>query len=343
MIPTKSRWFCWKEDQRQEEHISFPPLQGTLQLNLWCNDVSWKKSTKIDSKTFCWTFSSVSFELNHHFVAQSEKNTTSKSLSDLRPTLWFHLTGQAQIREWQNASWDMHFCHPAIRKQIAQRIPELGVEGYKSTQNLKLDSCEANIVGMLGLYSKVVSGIGLNRFKGCCEHWVSHVNHSIGSTWFDHAPDPTRLGALRRRSFQELSQVKELGMITHLPRVQQATSGKMSLHAFPVSFQGLSQSHVSCGNTILHQQHPLQSPTLSHFLTPSPFLVIAYPLVANSLTNTKPANLPLLRRNTTSICPRASDVCCVSSSDGLSISSCDTPTPPPGNWGAKKSNFLEMR
>lgn len=114
-------------------------------------------------------------------------------------------------------------------------------------------------------------------------------------------------------------------------------------HPFPVSFQGLSQSHVSCGNTILHQQHPLQSPTLSHFLTPSPFLVIAYPLVANSLTKTKPANLPLLRRNTTSICPRASDVCCVSSSDGLSISSCDTPTPPPGNWGAKKSNFLEMR
>lgn len=175
------------------------------------------------------------------------------------------------------------------------------------------------------------------------EHWVSHVNHSIGSTWFDHAPDPTRLGALWRRSFQELSQVKELGMITHLPCVQQATSGKMSLHAFPVSFQRLSQSHVSCGNTILHQQHPLQSPTLSHFLTPSPFLVIAYPLVANSLTKTKPANLPLLRRNTTSICPRASDVCCVSSSDGLSISSCDTPTPPPGNWGAKKSNFLEMR
>lgn len=30
-------------------------------------------------------------------------------------------------------------------------------------------NCEANIVmGMLGLYSKVVSGIGLKRFKGCC-------------------------------------------------------------------------------------------------------------------------------------------------------------------------------
>lgn len=98
-----------------------------------------------------------------------KKNTTSKPLSDLRPTLWFHLTGQAQIREWQYVSWDMHFCHPAIRKQIAQRIPELGLEGFRSTQNLELDSCEANIVtGMLGLYSKVVSGIGLNRFKGCC-------------------------------------------------------------------------------------------------------------------------------------------------------------------------------